>query len=55
MTFCDLFRAALQIEAQETRSWTFVIDRLAHVEAGDVEPPETAEALIALLPDIDWP
>ena len=35
--------------------WTFVIDRLAQVEAGEVSPPETAEALIALLPDIDWP
>ena len=35
--------------------WTFVIERLAQVQAGDVEPPETAEALIALLPDIEWP
>ena len=28
---------------------------LAQVEAGEVSPPETAEALIALLPEIDWP
>ena len=35
--------------------WTFVIDRLAQVEAGEAEPPETAEALITLLPGIDWP
>ena len=65
MTFCYLFRAAMQIEAWRAEAeafvawrdavWTDVIDRLAQVEAGDVEPPETAEALIALLPDIDWP
>ena len=35
--------------------WSDVIDRLAQVEAGEADPPETAEALIALLPDIDWP
>ena len=35
--------------------WTFVIERLAQVEAGEVSPPESPDALIALLPDIDWP
>ena len=28
---------------------------LAQVEAGEVAPPESPDALIALLPDIDWP
>ena len=35
--------------------WTFVIERLAQVEAGEVSLPESPDALIALLPDIDWP
>ena len=35
--------------------WSDVIERLAQVEAGDVEPPESPDALIASLPDIDWP
>ena len=35
--------------------WTFVIGRLAQVEAGEVAPPENTDALIAMLPEIDWP
>ena len=34
--------------------WTDVIERLAQVEAGEADPPESPDALIALLPDIDW-
>ena len=28
---------------------------LTQVEAGEVSPPESLDALIALLPDIEWP
>ena len=28
---------------------------LTQVGAGEVSPPETTEALIAILPDINWP
>ena len=35
--------------------WWGIIDRLAQVEAGEVASPETAEALIAMLPEITWP
>jgi hypothetical protein len=35
--------------------WTQVFAMLADVQAGNAAPPESAEALIASLPEIDWP
>ena len=35
--------------------WEYVFQRLAAVESGEDEPPESAEALIADLPAMVWP
>ena len=35
--------------------WEYVFGRLAAVESGEDEPPESAEALIADLPAMVWP
>ncbi|MBQ2263272.1 MAG: hypothetical protein II336_18160 [Loktanella sp.] len=35
--------------------WIMVFDLLAEVQAGDAEPPESGEALVAMLPVIAWP
>ena len=35
--------------------WEYVFQRLAAVESGEDEPPESAEALIADLPEMVWP
>lgn len=34
--------------------WLFVFEKLAQVQAGKAAPPESPEALIAALPQIDW-
>ena len=35
--------------------WEYVFARLAAVESGEDDPPESAEALIADLPEMVWP
>jgi hypothetical protein len=35
--------------------WLFVFEKLAQVEAGEVEAPSSPEALIGWLPQIEWP
>jgi hypothetical protein len=35
--------------------WLFVFEKLAQVEAGEIPAPESAEALIGWLPEIEWP
>jgi hypothetical protein len=35
--------------------WAFVFDWLGQVELGTQPPPESAEALIAALPSMEWP
>ena len=35
--------------------WLVVFDLLAQVEAGTADPPETPDALVAMLPHITWP
>jgi hypothetical protein len=35
--------------------WLFVFEKLAQVETGDVSPPNSTEAMIALLPAMEWP
>jgi hypothetical protein len=35
--------------------WIFVFDTLAQIQAGNLAPPESPEALITQLPAITWP
>ena len=35
--------------------WLFVFEKLAQVEAGETPAPESPEALIGWLPQIEWP
>jgi len=35
--------------------WLSVFDTLAQIEAGEAEPPKSADALIGTLPKIEWP
>ena len=35
--------------------WLFVFDWLSEIDAGTQAPPESAEALVAELPEITWP
>jgi hypothetical protein len=35
--------------------WLFVFEKMAQVEAGEIDPPESPEALIGWLPQIEWP
>ena len=35
--------------------WLFVFEKLAQVEAGEIEAPSSPEALIGWIPEIEWP